>query len=402
MFKDKVIFAIRTFKSRKLRSFLTMIGVFIGIAAIVGLISLGQGLKETVNEQFRSLGTDKIIIMPGSSLMSVTTASAKLYDKDVETILKVQGIKDLALFKYRSDKVTFNGKSIYSVITGVPTEKGIKILTESLGTDIVEGRMLQKGETSKVVVGWKFANDDKMFGRKVQIGDKIEIQNKKFEVVGVFESRGNDADDLSIYIPLSAYENLYDQEYIDMIYAQTISGVDNLAVAEKIKKELRNSRGLEEGEEDFTVQTLDQLLESFGTILNILNIILLAITSISLVVGGIGIMNTMYTSVLERRKEIGIMKSIGAKNSDIMHIFLIEAALLGFIGGVIGILLGVIMGKTIEWFTVNVIKFALIRVVFPPTLIFGALLFAIITGIISGVLPAIRASRLNPVEALRK
>lgn len=402
MLQDKISIAIKTFKARKLRSFLTMIGVFIGIAAIVGLVSLGQGLKQTVEDQFKSLGTDKIIITPGTSLMSVTTATARLYDKDLQAIEKVPGIKDIAVFKYRSDKVNFNDRNSYLTITAIPTEKGIKLITETLGADIAEGRLLEKDEKSKVVVGWKLAKEDQFFGKKVNIGDKLEIAGKKFEVVGIFESRGNDVDDTSIIMPLAAYDEIYKQEYIDTIYVKTVSDTNTLMVAEDIKKTLRKVRGVDKGEEDFTVQTLDQLLESFSTVLNLINIILIAITSISLVVGGIGIMNTMYTSVLERRKEIGIMKSIGAKNSDIMHIFLVESALLGLFGGVVGILLGFFMGKTVEWIVVNVINFALIKAVFPPTLIIGALFFSMLTGILSGVMPALQAARLNPVEALRK
>ncbi len=185
-----------------------------------------------------------------------------------------------------------------------------------------------------------------------------------------------------------------------MIIAKVSSGTDIEEVAKDVKKELRKDRNLEEGKEDFIVKSPTQLLESFNTILIVLQVMLIGIASISLLVGGIGIMNTMYTSVLERTQEIGIMKSIGAKNSDILTIFLFESGILGFLGGLIGVIIGIILSKTVE-IIASSLGFALLKPYISIWLVIGALTFSFLIGIFSGVFPAMQASKLNPVEALR-
>ncbi len=401
MLKDELFLAWRMFASGKIRSWLTMLGVFIGIASVVSLISLGFGLKHEVFEQFREIGTDKIFLMPGGGF-GPTISSAKLLDSDIDTVEKVSGVKDTAKFTFKSDKIIFNKKQRYYLVNGFPTKEGSNVAIEALGADIVSGRIFETGDTNKALIGWKLSNDDNIFGRKITLGDKLEIKGEKFTVIGVFESRGNDGDDTSIYIPLDTFQRLYSQKSYDWIIIQTQQGQDNLELADRITERLRKFRGLKEGEEDFSVQTFDQLLESFGVVFTVINIVLAAIASISLVVGGVGIMNTMYTFVLERRKDIGIMKSVGATNSYIMRTFIMESALLGLAGGIIGVILGIGISKLVEYFVVEVLKYALLKPIFPLELIIGALIFSTFVGVLGGILPAYQASRLHPVEAIRK
>jgi putative ABC transport system permease protein len=187
----------------------------------------------------------------------------------------------------------------------------------------------------------------------------------------------------------------------DIIVAKVSSGYDIESVAEAIKEKMRKDRKLKEGEEDFSVQTPVSAVQGVNNILNIVNLIIAGIAAISLIVGGIGIANTMYTSVLERTKEIGIMKAIGAKNSDILLIFLFEAGMLGMAGGIIGVLIGLGLSFGMSTAANSALGTTLLKVTFSPMLIIGALTFSLTIGIISGVMPAIRASKLKPVDALR-
>ena len=164
---------------------------------------------------------------------------------------------------------------------------------------------------------------------------------------------------------------------------------------------MRRDRGQKEGEEDFSVQTTEQLMESYSSILDIVQYVLVGIAAISLLVGGVGITNTMYTAVLQRRKEIGIMKAIGAKNSDILILFLLESGFLGLAGGIIGIIIGVSMSKGVEIISQEYMGQMALQVTFPFSLIFGAMAFSYIVGSLAGILPAMQAAKMHPVDALR-
>jgi putative ABC transport system permease protein len=187
----------------------------------------------------------------------------------------------------------------------------------------------------------------------------------------------------------------------DIIVVQLEKNSDPEKVAEAIREKLRKDRGLKEGEEDFNVQTPIAALASINTILNVINVIVIGIALISLLVGAIGIANTMYTSVLERTKEIGVMKAIGARNSDILLIFLFESGLLGLVGGVVGVLIGMLMAWTAATGANTALGNNLFIIKLNPALIIGSIIFSFIIGTVSGVLPARQASKLKPVDALR-
>jgi putative ABC transport system permease protein len=188
---------------------------------------------------------------------------------------------------------------------------------------------------------------------------------------------------------------------ISVMLAQVKTGEDINVVAENIKRDLRRSRGVKENKEDFSVESPQKAFESYLAILSVVEVLLVGLASISILVGAVGIANTMYTAVLERRREIGVMKAIGAKNSDILQIFIIESAIVGLTGGVIGLVIGMGIGKLIELVLAQVLGTGFFTAYFPWYLTVGALVFAVVIGTVSGILPARQAAAMNPVDALR-
>jgi len=251
------------------------------------------------------------------------------------------------------------------------------------------------------VIGNDFHEKD-TFGKKLNLGDTITIKGVDFEVVGINEKKGAFTVDSVIAMNEEVVRELFNnpnQYSLIGVKAANLDEVDSLVT--RIEKALRKHRGLKEGKEDFEVQTNMQAMESINQTLDIVTILLSGIAAISLVVGGIGIMNTMYTSVLERKPDIGIMKAIGAKNKDIFILFFIESGVLGLVGGIVGVLLGVGLGKLVEFIGIVVLGSSLLQASFSFYLIAGALTFSFVVGAAAGTLPAMRASKLNPVDALR-
>jgi len=404
MIKDYVQYSVKNISNRRMRSWLTMIGIFIGIAAVVSLVSLGQGLQQAVLDQFMGLGADKIIIQPkGVGLGSIGTNPTQLTDTDLKKIRSIPSIKEVAGEMYKVTAIEYNNKQVVYFVFSLPRDtRQREVITQLQDSTIEAGRALKPDEKGKVVVGYRY-NHDKVFDKNLKLGDKLIVNGKEFEIAGFMEKIGSEYDDTAVYMNEDDYTTLFsiDTKSYDYIYAQVEDNVEPKQVVPTIERELRKSRNLDKGNEDFEVQTFDELLQSYLTIFGIIQAVVVGIAAISLLVGGIGIMNTMYTSVLERTKEIGVMKAIGAKNSDILTIFIIESGILGFVGGLIGIIIGAGISKTVEFIGTQVIGSALLKAAFPMWLIFGALAFSTIVGILSGLLPAKQASSLKPVDALR-
>ncbi len=402
MIKDFFILAVNNLKRRRLRSWLTMIGIFIGIAAVVSLLSLGQGLQEYINEQFEILGGNTIIVEsrtlgpPGSA----SSQSLILTSRDLEVVRDTRGVKDAAGILMKSGVVAFKDES--EIVFTIGMNEDYFELFESLGNfGVVAGRELTDKDQFKAVVGNNHAYGD-IWKKDIGLRDSIEIEGKEFIVVGIRGKIGNPFDDGAISIPkdtLKELVNIDDEE--SQILAKTAAGFNPEDVAEDLKRRLRRSRNEKELQETFRVQTSEQLLTTFNSIFAVVQGVLVGIAAISLLVGGIGIMNTMYTSVLERTREIGTMKAIGAKNSHILSIFLIESGLLGLIGGLIGVGIGIFLAKIAEYISEIYIGSPLLQASMNPLIIFGALAFSFIIGTLSGVLPALQAARLKPVDALR-
>ncbi len=401
MIQDYFNLAIRNLMKKRLRSSLTIIGIFISIATIFVLISLSIGLDGAIKEQFRQLGSDRFFIMPrGQAGPPGAGGAVQLTIQDINVIEKINGVKDVSYDAIGNAKVEFNDEIRYLMIVGIPLEKSdVFIETGFYKGD--EGRLLKKGDVGKVMIGSRFK--ETLYNKPVKVGNKLLINEKEFEVVGILQTIGNSQDDSLIFMDLDEdFKELFNSgDRVDQIIVQIKSGEEINKVADNTRRKLINSRGVTEKTRDFEIQTPEELLKSFGIVLNIITAFLLGVAAISLLVGAVGIANTMYTSVLERTKEIGTMKAIGAKNSDILFIFVIESGLLGLIGGIIGIILGMAIGKIIEYIAVVQLGTTLLKVSFPWYLIVGCMLFAFLSGAISGLLPAKQASKLKPADTLR-
>ena len=400
MIYDYFILALKNLRQRGLRSWLTMLGIFIGIAAVVSLISLGQGLQGAITEQFEQLGSDKILIQaktlgpPGSTDID----SLILKAKDLELIRNINGVDEVVGALVRSSPVTYGKETEVVMVIGIDEEY---LDMFSTVMEPIEGRLLKDDDKFKAVVGYNNAFGD-MWRKSLGLRDNFEIQDVEFKVIGVEKKIGNPYDDAAVLIQKDSMREVFDiPDEESQIVVKVKEGYDPIIVADNIKEKLRKSRGEREDQETFTITTSEQIMQSFSTIFGIVQGVIIGIAAISLLVGGIGIMNTMYTSVLERTKEIGIMKAIGAKNSDIMLIFLFESGLLGLVGGAIGIAIGYGLGKSAGYIASSLLGTSIFRASFPPALIFGALAFSIIIGSASGILPAMQAAKLKPTQALR-
>jgi len=308
--------------------------------------------------------------------------------------------KSFSFVTIANAEVEFSNEKKFLMVIGLPLEN-LDVWTESGAWTTQEGKDLGEGDLGKLTLGSLFS-EGKVFSKEIVPGNKLTINGERFKVQGIAKQIGNPGDDSAILIPLEDLRRLFDiQTRVDQIAIQVEDEKNILEVAERVEKKLRDSRGLTEKTQDFKVLTPDQLLESFGAILIIITGFLLSVAAISLLVGGIGIVNTMYTSVLERTKEIGVMKAIGAQNKDIMIVFLIESGLLGLVGAIVGVLLGFGISKSIEYIAINSLNTTLLQAAAPAYLVIGCLLFGFLIGAISGTFPAWQASKTNVVDALR-
>lgn len=403
MIKDYFLLASKGIIKRGIRSWLTMLGIFIGIAAIVSLISLGSGMQKAITGQFSALGSDKLTVsakggfsMPGQGVLNPITTD------DLKAIEGVNGV-DLVIGRMLEPaKIEINSKIDYRAVASMPEdEHALKLMIETLGIKIYKGRMLRNTDKTGVVLTNNYYKPKNTFDKIMAVGDSILINDKKFTVIGMIEKTGNPMIDSAVLMTESSLRDLINEKTrVDVAVVVVSKGSNIDTVAQNIEKLLRKRRNVKEGKEDFNVQTPQELFSTVNTILNVVQIILVGIASISLIVGGVGIMNTMYTSVVERTRQIGIMKAIGARNSAILTIYLIESGLLGLVGGLVGVIAGIGLSQLVVFFAQRA-GVSLLTANYSATLIVGSLLFSFIVGIIAGTLPARQASKLNPVDSLR-
>ena len=395
MFKEYLLFALSSVRHRQRRSWLTVLGIFIGIAAVVGLISISQGLNAAVSAQFQMIGTNVITIIPGRIGAGMGVGSAPLTDADVKVVESVHGVDVVAPVLARVSKVTFSGEDVYTYVMGVPPDKIDKVMFSTQGIHVIEGRMTPMSEKYGTVIGYSVTDD--LFKHDVHIGNNLEIAGQNFKVTGRLSKVGNRQDDTQIYISLDTAREIFNEPTrITTMMVKVSEGSDPETVAKDITSKLKKSRG----EEDFTALTSQQLQETVQSVLGIIQVVLIGIAAISLLVGGVGIMNTMYTSVQERTRQIGIMKAIGATNEDVQLIFMVESGLLGLVGGAIGCVLGILMALVVE-FGAAQSGFSALKASVTPELMLLALGFSFVIGIASGTFPARNAAKMNPVDALR-
>lgn len=387
----------RSMWERKTRFVLNLVGVLIGCMAITGLISLTQGLNGLVGDQLETFGPRNIMIMPGDLGIQSVITSRGFNWRDIQTVQRVANLESVTPLCFgEMAKIEKQGHARYVFLRG---QEACYFELMS-GWTVIEGRCLLRGDTGVVILGYEIAYpmDPNMAG--YQTGERIslevmvdgELKSKKFRVIGVMEKFGAIAgqssdDDLSVYLSMNDYQQFLEAEGEYQYIMTCVNDVDDLP------------RAILEIEEafdgDITVMTSESSAEMFGTILGAIEAVLGGVAAISLLVAGVGIINTMTISVMERTKEIGIMKALGSKSHDVLSIFLSEAVLTGFVGGALGAGLGLLIGNAIGLYIDMPVSSS-------PMLVVGVIVFAITTTVFSGLLPAWRAANLNPVEALRQ
>ncbi|PIY60323.1 hypothetical protein COY95_02400 [Candidatus Woesearchaeota archaeon CG_4_10_14_0_8_um_filter_47_5] len=384
--------ALGNIRNRRLRSWLTIMGIIIGIGAVVALTSLSSGLENAIVDQFNKMGKDFIRIYP-ANLQGPPAGDIGIQTSDAEFIAKIKGVDYISPNLIQYAAVTYDNTDAYVMVAGYDSSIAERNLVE---TDFLleEGRYIRPGEKYNAIVGYSVAHGQ--FDKDISIRNSIEINGVKFRVVGIFNETGTFADS-RVVIPLDVARELFNKpDLVNVVSVKILPGEDLTSMAALIKDKLSRRRN----KDDFEVSTPDELLRQFNSILGLVQAILVGIAAISLVVGGIGIMNSMFTSVLERTNEIGVMKAIGARNNDILTIFLIESGIIGLIGGS----LGIVIGEALSFGVARVAKlagFGLLRIEVNPVSVLFVLLFAFGIGMVSGAVPALRAARLRPVDALR-
>ncbi len=393
-----IAIALSNLSHRKARTALTLLGVIIGIAAVVALISMGNGLSGSVAEQLESLGTNRIFITPrgqSSGFGPPTSSAAELTDRDIDIIENVKGV-DIALpVLFRTVPVKIDDTTTFISAIGVPPDKSEEFFNDVESFDVAEGRQLRETDRTGVVVGSNVAN---LFAGDIRVRSGIEIFSKQVRVVGILEPTGDQTNDNGMIMSIDLLRELVnDDEATSVVLVRAFGTADDVRqTAADIERELEDFHD----EELFEAFTSEQLLNQITGVFGLLSIVLVGIASISLLVAGIGIMNTMLMNVLERTREIGVMKAIGATNKRVLSMFVVEAALIGLIGGIVGTVLGYLIAFAFSGFAVNFVGLAL-RIVIDPSIVALGLGFATIVGVVCGTYPAYRASKLDPVEALR-
>jgi putative ABC transport system permease protein len=399
--------ALRALLSNKLRSILTMLGILIGVAAVISVLSLGSAQAAIVEESFATLGSNLIYVIPREGSVGGMVGEATLTVGDAEAIARyAPSVVGVAPTAQTYAQVVAGGESLNSLIAGItPEAEWVDNYAVALGGFITESDYRARSRVT--VLGSEVAKT--LFGEIDPTGQSIRVAGRQFQVIGVLESRGTGFgfEDMRVYIPLSTlYSTVAASQAgsrgnsVDMISVQVESS-DKLESAEQeITTILRDTHNIREGEDDdFRVLNVASVADQVTQVLGILQLVLAGIAGISLLVGGIGIMNIMLVSVTERIREIGLRKAVGAKRRDILIQFLIEAATLGLCGGAVGVGLG--------WVIVKIMSVVATSAGFPfaARLPGDAIVLAagvsIFVGLVSGLYPAIRAARLDPIESLR-
>lgn len=402
MFKESITIALRALLSNKMRSILTMLGIIIGVGAVIAMVSVGLGVREKVQNSIASLGSNMLIVMPGAAssqgVRSASGSSITLVTGDADYIRKtVSGIDYVAPSVSKQYQLIAGNQNWTTTVQGItPDYMAIRSLTVGSGSFVTERDITARNRIA--VLGATVAQN--LFGSVNPVGQSVRINNTPYQVVGVLDSKGQstmgqDQDDI-VMIPLTtAQERLIGINYVHSINIQVTKMEAMDAVQEKITMILRQQHKITgTKEDDFTVRNLTSIMEMATETTGTITMLLGSIAAISLLVGGIGIMNIMMVSVTERTREIGIRKALGATYRDIMLQFLLESIVIGLIGGIGGILLGIASA-----YAISVIGG--LNTVISVLSILVSFGFSIAIGLFFGIYPARKAALLDPIEALR-
>ena len=397
--RDLFLYVFANLKNRQLRSWLTVLGIIIGITAIVTLIAIAQGLDDAVKKELSGFGADSIMVTPQVSFTGGPTMSGSLDLNDVELVKRTSGIDPSRVTSILAAQLTLGYKdtNVSTMVSGVDVDNYARSVGDLL--PMGQGRMLKAGDSHVLVIGSAIAKD--MFGEAIGLNTGIDIAGQKYRVIGIMKPSGSALGggyDSDIYMPLQDARDILGtsvgSKEVTVIWARTQKGADAEVVADRLDERLAAKRKVREDDKDYMVLTSQSIMDQIGVITGLLATFLGGVAAISLLVGGIGIANTMFMSVMERTREIGILKAIGARRAMIMEIFVMEAGIIGLGGGLIGIALGVLISAGLGAVGVpSKVTFELCAF---------ALLFSVGVGMVAGYFPARRASELQAVDALRE
>ncbi|DAC72913.1 MAG TPA: hypothetical protein DSN98_02830 [Thermoplasmata archaeon] len=401
MFRDNVKLAIKNLRNRLSRSLLTLLGISIGIMAIISLLALGEGMQQAITGELSSL-SDVIIVSTGGNAFSAFGGGGStgqyFTQRDIAVIQRLQGIKEISTQLSGSALAEYNGKKTIVSLTGM--DIAVMRLQYST-TSLKAGGFLNEGDQNKIMIGYGIAHDT--FDADISVGGRIKINGEKFFVTGIFgkQGMGGVSSDSIVLMSSRDFTKLTGQSNISLIYLR----IENVKDAESIATTIQGAINENHGRKDFaTATTMTSILETVQSITGILQVVLVGIASIALVVASIGIMNTMLTSVMERTREIGIMKAIGATNQDIMSIFIFEGMLLSSVGGIIGIILGVFGSQGLTLILNSFMQMGgsmNLTPVITITSVVLAVTVSLMVGVLSSLYPAYKAARMSPIEAVR-
>ena len=400
-----LIEALESLGANKMRSGLTILGIVIGVGAVIAMLGVGNGAQASITGSINDIGTNILFVFSGNDDADVRNPRP-LTIKDAEALedpFAAPSVQAVAPVVQGQHEISGGGeKTIVQVNGVVPVHAQVRNETLSEGEFISEAHLL--GRASVAIIGQDTA--DAIFGRKSGlVGETIRVDGQPFRIIGVLESKGGGmmgSQDNRVLIPLTTSQSRLkggSSENVDIIYVQAVSAEAVPSAAEEVSQILRTRHRNEVGVDDFTVFTQQDFLSTAESITGVFTIFLGGIAAISLLVGGIGIMNIMLVSVVERTREIGLRKALGARKSDILTQFLAESSLLSGLGGIIGIILGWMLALGIE--QISILLDSPFKTAISLDSILLATLFSAAIGLFFGIYPANRAAGLEPVEALR-